>query len=159
MENIVLETDRIKFIKPSKNLVEDYKLMYNNSYMQLFLFKKSYNKEQIEKWINSFFDDDKFMSLIEKETNKFIGNVSLIKKDNNVGEISISITPSMQGKRFATEALESLIKYGHEKLNFKSVDLFVYRNNEKAIHLYENLGFEIDEQVKDGGSIHMIHNG
>jgi RimJ/RimL family protein N-acetyltransferase len=158
-DNIFFESNRIVFIKPSLKLIDEYKLMYNDSSIQSLLFKKLYSGEQILKWINSFFSNDSLISMIEKETNKFIGNAALIKKDNNVGEITISITPNMQGKHFATEAINSLIKYGYEELNFESIDLYVYKDNKKAIHLYENMNFKItDADLIDDSSIHMVHN-
>jgi RimJ/RimL family protein N-acetyltransferase len=156
--NILFESNRIVFIKPSLELIDEYKLMYNDESIQSLLFKKKYSEEQILKWINSFINDDSLISMIEKETNKFIGNAALIKKDNNIGEITISITPTMQGKHFATEAIGSLIKYGYEELKFKSLDLYVYKDNKKAIHLYQNMNFKsIDSDIIDDSSIHMVH--
>ena len=158
MKNALLESERIIYVKPCEDLIEDYKKMYNDKSIQSLLFKKIYDEQQILKWINSFFSDDSLISLIEKETNKFIGNAALIKKENNIGEITISITPTMQGKHYATEAIQNLIKFAYENLGFESIDLYVYKNNIKAIHLYEKINFVADNNDISDDSIHMVHS-
>ena len=43
---------------------------------------------------------DIIYSMIEKNTGKFIGNIEIMDINNGIGEIGISIVPSMQNKHY-----------------------------------------------------------
>lgn len=93
--------------------------------------------------------------MIEKTTNEYIGNVEIISTKDNIGEILIFIIPDKQNKHFGTEAINTLLKYAYEILKLDGMQLYVYANNSRAIHCYENIGFKIDGVGKTGKDIHM----
>lgn len=68
----------------------------------------------------------------------------------------ISITPSKQGMKYALEAIKTIVEYGYKELGISKYDLNVYKNNEKAIRLYQKVGFVEDGNNISDESIHMI---
>jgi len=151
----VFESDRIIYIKLSEQYLNDYIKMYTDSSIQKSLFKKEYNDDIIVNWIKKIIEEDNYIySMIDKNTKEFIGNIQIIKKEE-ISEIMISITPSKQGMHYAIEAVESVIEYGYKELGISKYDLNVYKNNEKAIHLYQKVGFVKDGNNISDESIHM----
>lgn len=152
----MFESDRIIFVKLSEQYIDDYIKMYTDSNIQKTLFKKEYDYNTIINWIKKEISDKKKYkySMLDKLTKDFIGNIEIIQKDE-VAEIMISITPSKQGMHYATEAIKSIIEYGRKELGITKYDLNVYKNNSKAIHIYEKAGFVQDNENLSDGSIHM----
>ena len=48
------------------------------------------------------------------------------------------------------EALEMLLHYGFEELNLHRIYLRVFASNERAVHLYEKMGFRHEGRWRDG---------
>jgi len=152
---MIFESDRIMYVKLSEQYLNDYIKMYTDSNIQKSLFKKEYNDDVIVNWVKKIIEEDNYIySMIDRNTKEFIGNIQIIKKEE-VAELMISITPLKQGMHYATEAVESIIKYGHNKLGISNYDLNVYKNNEKAIRLYQKVGFVEDDNNISDESIHM----
>ena len=140
-KEIILNSERLIYIKPSYDLIDDYLIMVNNLEIQQFISKhpKQYTKEDEYNWITKKLGGDKpIFSVLEKDTNKFVGNVEFFEDD----EIGICITPDFQNMHYGTEILKTMIKYAKEVLGQKEVCLSVFSHNERAIHCYEKLGFK-----------------
>lgn len=58
------------------------------------------------------------------------------------GELAISVKKSNWGQGIATAMLTELIRFGKEIANIEVIQLEVKTDNDKAIHLYEKLGFK-----------------
>jgi RimJ/RimL family protein N-acetyltransferase len=99
--------------------------------------------------------DDIIFSMIEKETNEFIGNIEIMEINNNIGELGIAITQTKQNKHFGQEAIKRLIKFAFNELNLNGLELNVYNFNHRGIKCYEKVGFVIDGQGKTEEDIHM----
>lgn len=157
--NIVFDSEHINYIKLNNKYIDDYLNIYNDKEMQLFIFgkEKEFTKEQIENWINRVLNNNSnTFTMIEKDTNNFIGIIEIINIKDNNGEIAIEITPKMQNKHYGTEAMNTIIEYGYKNIGLKSIDVNVHKSNLKAIRLYENTGFVQDKDYEE--SIHMKHN-
>ena len=84
-------------------------------------------------------------SIVEKETEKLIGNCSFLQIDNfnQTGEVGIFIgDKNYWSKGYGTEALILLLDYGFKALNLHNVELSVYSFNIRAIKSYEKIGFK-----------------
>lgn len=140
--NVVFTSDNIIYTHMSELLMDDYLKMYNNKDIQNSIFKKNYSSNQILNWIKKqILSENKYtFSMIEKTTNEYIGNIEIIPKDN-ICEMLISITPNKQDNHYGTEAVNALLKYVFEVLKLDGVELYVYKNNFRAIHCYEKIGF------------------
>ena len=154
----VFESKNICFININKNLVNDYLEMVNNPEVSKYISLKNriFTYDDELKWIeNKLLNKKKVFSMIEKNSNKFIGNIELLEVNNNIGELAICITQTMQNKHYGSESIIRFIKYCLEELRLDNIELSVYSHNEKAINLYKKLGFvEYKRDVNVG-----IYNG
>lgn len=156
---IIFESNRIKFIKLSKKLVNDYLDMVNDVEVQRFIShkRKIYSLDGELEWIKSKLEENAIIfSMIEKQTNEFIGNIEIMKINNNIGEVGIAITRKKQNKHFGQEAIKRLIEYSFNELNLDGLELNVYDFNSRGINCYEKVGFVIDGQGKTKEDIHML---
>ncbi len=156
---IIFESNRIKFIKLSKKLVNDYLDMVNDVEVQRFIShkRKIYSLDGELEWIKSKLEENAIIfSMIEKQTNEFIGNIEIMKINNNIGEVGIAITRKKQNKHFGQEAIKRLIEYSFSELNLDGLELNVYDFNSRGINCYEKVGFVIDGQGKTKEDIHML---
>ncbi|MED1785480.1 GNAT family protein [Brevibacillus fortis] len=83
--------------------------------------------------------------IVDSQTNRPIGITSLIQIDlkNRNAECIIDIgEKEYWGKGYAREALKLLLDYAFLEMNLHRVSLRVFSFNEKAIRLYERLGFK-----------------
>jgi len=155
---IVFESDRIFFVKLSQELVQDYLNMVNDIEVQKYIShkRKEYTLDGEIEWVKSKLDDNSIIfSMIEKETNEFIGNIEIMEINNNIGEVGIAITPKKQDKHFGQEAMKRLIDYAFNELNMDGLELNVYNFNSRGIKCYEKVGFVIDGLGKTEEDIHM----
>lgn len=155
---IIFESDRIDFVKLSEKLVDDYLDMVNDIEVQRFISheRKVYSLDGELEWIKSKLEENAIIfSMIEKQTNEFIGNIEIMKINNNIGEVGIAITRKKQDKHFGQEAIKRLIEYSFNELNLNGLELNVYDFNPRGIKCYEKVGFIIDGQGKSKEDIHM----
>lgn len=155
---IIFESDRIDFVKLSEKLVDDYLDMVNDIEVQRFISheRKVYSLDGELEWIKSKLEENVIIfSMIEKQTNEFIGNIEIMKINNNIGEVGIAITRKKQDKHFGQEAIKRLIEYSFNELNLNGLELNVYDFNPRGIKCYEKVGFIIDGQGKSKEDIHM----
>ncbi|MEI2415760.1 spermidine N1-acetyltransferase [Orrella sp. JC864] len=77
------------------------------------------------------------------------GLVELVEIDHvhRRAEFQIIITPEHQGKGLATRAVQLALDYGFSVLNLYKLYLIVDKENKKAIHIYEKLGFQVEGQL------------
>ena len=83
----------------------------------------------------------RYYRLMEMETGEFLGRCLVTKLPHRYEFWDFRIFEEFQGKGYGTLMLKEIIKrytkYG------KPLVLYVYKNNDIAIHLYKKLGFEI----------------
>lgn len=80
------------------------------------------------------------------------------------GWLSIAIGGDFQGQGYGKEAMETLLRFAFDELNLHRVQLTVFENNERAISLYESLGFTKEGAhreflYRDGKSYDMLLYG
>jgi RimJ/RimL family protein N-acetyltransferase len=84
-------------------------------------------------------------SIIDNETNALLGNCGFLDIDhvNQTAEAGIFIgNKNFWNKGYGTEALTLLLDYGFKALNFHNVLLRVYEYNQRAMRVYEKVGFK-----------------
>lgn len=157
----VFESERIYYIKITKDLIEDYLEMINDIEVanKISHNPKTFTYEDELKWVESNLKDNAIIfSMIEKNTEEYIGNVEIMHiNDKRIGEVGICITASKQNQHYGTEAMEAIIKYGYEKIGLNGLELNVYKTNPRAICCYEKAGFVQDGIGKTQEDIHMIY--
>ena len=156
----VFESERIDYVKVDPNLINDYLKMINDRELQGFigLSNITISFDQEMEWVReNMKSDSTTYSMIEKDTNEFIGNIEVMHIENNKAEIGICITRDKQDKHFGKEAMDRIIKYCYEELKLDEVYLNVHSDNPRAIKCYENCGFKITGEGKRPSDYHMIH--
>ena len=156
---VVFESERINYIKVTPELVNEYLDMINDERVQKFISheKMVLTLEKELEWIKKKLEEQApLFSMIEKETNKYIGNIE-ITVNNNIGELGITITPSMQNKHYGQESIKAIIDYAYNELKLDGLELNVYNTNERGIHCYEKVGFIKDGVGKTPEDTHMIY--
>ena len=92
--------------------------------------EKSYTKDQEITWIKEALESGDYQfSMLEKGSNKFIGNVSLMDVDADSCEVGICITNDMQDKHYGTEAIKRIIDYAFNDIKLKKIRAIVFSNN------------------------------
>jgi RimJ/RimL family protein N-acetyltransferase len=89
--------------------------------------------------------DDAFMFMVGHiETGVPVGQVSIYNIDRDIGEAEVGrfiAAPAESGKGLMRAAILKLVDFGFRELALKRVFLEVYRDNLRAIQLYESVGF------------------
>ena len=82
-------------------------------------------------------------TIIEKNTNAFIGETGLILAAERfrMGEIHYSLLPEFWGRGYATEAVKTVISFAFKKLGLHRIEAGVATENLRSIRLLENMGF------------------
>lgn len=68
----------------------------------------------------------------------------------------------MQGYGYGKEAINGLINYSKEVLNFKELIAVIFSNNKKSLHCFERFGFQEyrkkeDVKIENGKSIADVY--
>ena len=101
------------------------------------------------------------------EGDKLIGFVALhtIEWNNATATLSIGIgEPAYRDKGYGSEALQLLLNYAFAELNLFRVGLDVIVNNDRAVHVYEKLGFRREGIMRsavhrEGRRYDVLHMG
>lgn len=144
MNKIILQSENIDYVEVNENLIDDYLLMVNDLEIQKQISTKRriYTYEDELNWVKRRQQSGELtFSMIERQSEKFIGNVELWKEDEVTVEIGITITPTYQNKHYGTEAMKTMIDYVFNTMDLEKINLVVFSNNKRAIQCYKNLGF------------------
>ena len=144
--NVIFESENIIYVRPSFDLVPEYLEMVNDieNVAKFIGERRTLLTEQEEiDYIKDKMDKDATMfSMIEKDTNAFIGNIEFFNRVDDEAEWGIVITTKMQNKGYGTESLKRSVEYGFNELGLNRIYLGVYANYPRAIHVYEQCGFK-----------------
>ncbi|WP_067730783.1 GNAT family N-acetyltransferase [Oceanobacillus damuensis] len=146
----MFSSKRILLRKVEKNDIEQYHSWRNDTDV-MFSTSSSLDLYSLEDTID-FVENvlinsksSKSYIIVEKENQVSIGVTSLINIDykNRNAECIIDIGEKKYwGQGYGKEALRMLLNYAFQELNLHRVSLRVFSFNEKAIRLYNKLGFK-----------------
>jgi diamine N-acetyltransferase len=89
--------------------------------------------------------DDALMFVVEDRTSgEAVGQVSIYHIDRDIGEAEVGrfiAAPNASGKGFIRAAIMALTKFAFTELSLTRIYLEVFANNERAIRLYQSVGF------------------
>lgn len=148
----VFSSSHISFVKLQHSLVDEYVRMVNDPDVNKFISKHSitYSMEAEKEWIQKKLDSKATIySMLEKNSHRFIGNIELMRVENQEGELGICITPLMQNKHYGREALTAFVNYCFETFHLNRIYLKAYSHNKRAIHVYQLVGFQMYQESSD----------
>ena len=158
MKNIDIETQRLNFIRLSKQHVSSaYVGWINDPEVNMYLETRGNYTLNL---LNSYIEEQNkkemfFWAIHRKDTNTHIGNIKIdpINFEIMSGEYGILIGDKLSwGKGFAKEATIKILEYCFDELKLAVVTLGVIEDNIKATSLYKNIGFVIDERNENVGT-------
>jgi len=157
-KNIILDSERIKLISVrEEDIFKIMKWRNDERIRKWFLSNGGIDEEKQIIWFKRYKErEDDIMFVIKvKENGKIIGSVALYsidfkEKNCEFGRMTIGEWQYLR-KGFAKEAIKIICKYAFEKLEMKHIYLEVLSINDRAIKLYEKIGFVYDEQVEKKG--------
>ena len=142
----VFESENIIYVRPSFDLVPEYLEMVNDieNVARVIGDRREplTEKDEIDYIKNKMDNNATMFSMIEKKTNKFIGNIEFFNRVFEEAEWGIVITTKMQNKGYGREALMRSVEYGFNELGLNRIYLSVYVDNPRAMHVYEQCGFK-----------------
>ena len=150
----LFESDRIRYVEVSEELLPDYLRMVNDlEYVGRFIGRRTepVSEEKERKWVREkLAENATLFSMVEKNGGAFIGNIELMDLRDTEAELGIAITAAKQDRGYGTEAIRAVTGYAFDKLGLKRVFLKVYPDNSRAIRVYEKCGYrEYDRTEED----------
>jgi len=142
----------------------------NNANVMRYWFEEPYEAfvELSDLYDKHIHDQSERRFIIEKQDkdrekdNLRVGLVELaeINYIHRRAELQIIIAPAYQGQGFACKTVRLAMTYGFSVLNLHKLYLIVDKENEKAIHIYEKLGFkkeaELEQEFFINGEYHNV---
>jgi len=127
---------------------EIYTKWFNDMETSLYIFSRpdvtslEKRKEILLKQIKS---GSPVFGIIDKKTDRIIGDLTLMKVDQINGASSFGITIGEKeylNKGYGTDATKLILDYGFNMLNLHNIMLNVFEFNKRAIASYKKIGFK-----------------
>lgn len=159
MRNFLELNGNIVYLKKlDKEYTEEYWDNFKNTSIETMIFTGSaqaFNKTEIENYINRVAaDSDRVDFLIfSKQDNKLVGEVVIneVDRNNRCGNIRVLINRKEDfSKGYGTEAMILALNYGFGMFNLHRIELEAYPFNNRAVHVYEKIGFKREGIRRDG---------
>lgn len=123
----------------------------NNASVMRYWFEEPYEAfVELSDLYNKHIHDQTERRFVVEHQGQNAGLVELVEINHvhRRAEFQIIIDPAHQGKGLASQAAKLAMEYGFSVLNLYKLYLIVDEENEKAIHIYSKLGFEIEGVLK-----------
>lgn len=125
------------------------KYMYNGTFPNNVKSFENFIESQVSSYNNCI------LAICDKENHEHVGNIGIHNIDwvNGSGEYGIVVGEERcWSKGYAREASELIIGHAFSRLNLRKIWLSVFQTHERAIKLYEKLGFikeaELEKEVR-----------
>lgn len=120
----------------------------------------TFTLEQIQRYLENALkaDDRAGFMILDAETNERVGEIVLmdIDPDNRNAVLRIALFGTEQfGKGYGTEALRLVVAHGFEHYGLHRIGLDVFAYNDRAIYVYEKVGFRREGVQRDA----LFYNG
>ncbi len=169
--------EMINFLELSGNLIylkklgseylEEYCEYFKNASIESSVFtgtKELYTKSNLEGFLNTIENDSNRADFLifSKNSNKIVGEVVIndVSVKDRSANIRIGINKKEDfNKGYGSEAMILALNYGFGMFNLHRIELNVFEFNERAINVYEKLGF-VKEGIKRDSLYfnHKYHN-
>ena len=79
----------------------------------------------------------------------YLGVIDFTDINKHLGSADIGLYKNPDLKGVGEKLMESIVRYGFEKLELKTLYAMVYKTNKKAIKLYKKFGFSIKKETQE----------
>lgn len=125
----------------------------NNEYsIMSYWFEEPYESlTELQYLFDKHLLDESERRFIVEDENQVVGIVELVEINyiHRNCEIQIIIKPEFNGKDMLNLLLKKATSYAFDILNMHKIYLYVDTDNEKAVHIYESQGFNIEGLLKE----------
>ncbi|MBU5484484.1 GNAT family N-acetyltransferase [Clostridium sp. MSJ-11] len=153
-----LKGNLIYLKKLDKEYLEQYWENLSNCSIEATVFtgtQQVFSKSDIERYLEDISEDRSRIDFLifSKESNEIVGEVVIndIFRNNRGANIRIIINRKEDfSKGYGSEAMILALNYGFGMLNLHRIELEVFPFNQRAIHVYEKIGFIREGIRRDG---------
>lgn len=135
-----VEEEDLEFIRDTYNLPEVRDKMSHN---------RPQNLEQERDFFENVVCEDEQVNLAVSVEDEMVGLVSLVPKDEGVGELGIWIHPDYHGKGYGTEASELLIDHVFNQLRYHKIYTRALESNTASQKVWEKIGFTREAELRE----------
>jgi RimJ/RimL family protein N-acetyltransferase len=140
----------------AENIINYSKILFASTDQVLTTLEEYTITVENEKiWINNFNQNPDALVLVAELNQQIVGLLFFIpqtkKKNCHTGEFGVSVHPDYQGNGIGRFLVEELLKWAKANVHIEKVFLNVFATNQRAIALYEDLGF-----VEEGRHVKAI---
>lgn len=92
------------------------------------------------------------LSFITYDGDVPLGTAAFMGLDNRNRHAELAIVIGNKdywGKGYGTQIMERLLEWGFNGLNLNRLYLHVFSNNERAVNLYEKMGFKLEGEMRE----------
>lgn len=142
-----LEPEDLKFLYQVENDTQFWEVSHTQT-----PFSKYILKQYLENAHQDIYESKQLRLMIVKgETKQSVGMIDLFdfNPQHQRAGIGILIEESFQGKGYAFDALQTLIKYCFSHLNLHQLFANITPDNTKSIELFKKAGFQLVGEKKD----------
>lgn len=93
--------------------------------------------------------------VIDTDTDRCVGWCDAVSDDGIIGKIGIGISKPYRDRGTGTKLLDEMISLSRD-YGYKGLELEVWKNNDRAVHIYEKAGFIVRDM--DDKKIYMKLN-
>lgn len=121
----------------------------------------SFTREQIENYVKKIVNDEtRYDFLITNKKNEILGEIVIngIDYEKKTGHYRIAIFNKENfGKGYGYLGTKTILNFVFYVLNLDEIFLEVYPFNERGVHLYQKLGFEIIDTLMDESETRFLY--
>lgn len=153
-----IETSRL-YLRPFKYKDDDDMLKYwiSDPKIQSMYGEPTYSTKDevyklLNKYISSYENNDYYRwAIIEKESEICIGQIAifLVVSKHHFGEIEYCIGSEFHRKGFATEAVNAILDFGFNRVNFHKIQVSHKENNIASKNVIQKCGFKFEGNFRD----------
>jgi [ribosomal protein S5]-alanine N-acetyltransferase len=153
---------------------KDIDLLYqykNDSQVARLLggFSVGYARNDVSDWIEAHRQqrDEVIWIIADTETDECLGHVGLYRLDHRIRSAELAIllgAKSRWGQGIGRTVTQAVVEYGFQMLNLNRIELKVLEDNQRAMRLYQHLGFREEgalrqAQYKEGRYLNVVMMG
>ncbi|RXR06587.1 spermidine N1-acetyltransferase [Pseudoxanthomonas composti] len=123
----------------------------NNASVMRYWFEEPYETfAELSTLYDEHIHDQRERRFVVESQGRKAGLVELVEIDHvhRRAEFQIIIAPEQQGQGIASAATRLAMDYGFSVLNLYKIYLLVDRENHPALHIYQQLGFQVEGQLR-----------
>lgn len=126
--------------------LSDYVEWLNNpEVLEYFGIYSPLSIPQEEKWYEETLQDRSLCAFAIEFEGQHVGGAGFSEIDGRNASAQVGLfigRPEMWDQGLGFDVLQTLLRFGFEQMNLNRICLRVFAENERAIHLYEKLGFQ-----------------